>query len=75
MAVAVVARAGVILDPVDLVTFVEPHLPHFAVPRYVRVLAELPKTQTEKVQKFSLKQQGITDDMWDREAVGHVVQR
>jgi crotonobetaine/carnitine-CoA ligase len=48
------------------------------IPRYVRVLAELPKTPTakvQKVQKVQLRQQGITPDTWDRQAAGIRVAR
>jgi crotonobetaine/carnitine-CoA ligase len=40
------------------------------VPRYVRVVGELPKTPTGKVEKFLLRAAGITDDTWDRESAG-----
>ena len=48
---------------------------HFMVPRYVRVLAELPKTPTQKVQKNLLRADGVTPDTWDREAAGIRVRR
>ena len=38
------------------------------VPRYVRVVAELPKTPTGKIQKTALRREGVTPDCWDREA-------
>ncbi|MGE2689763.1 AMP-binding protein [Mycolicibacterium pulveris] len=34
-------------------------LPRFAIPRYIRFVDELPKTETAKVQKYKLKQQGL----------------
>ena len=37
------------------------------VPRYFRLMDSLPKTPTDKVEKFRLQQQGITADTWDRE--------
>jgi crotonobetaine/carnitine-CoA ligase len=40
------------------------------VPRYVRILPELPKTPTNKIQKVALRQEGVTADSWDREAAG-----
>ena len=40
----------------------------FMVPRYVRILAALPKTPTERVQKFALRAEGVTPDTYDREA-------
>jgi crotonobetaine/carnitine-CoA ligase len=37
------------------------------VPKYVRVIPELPKTPTQKVQKVVLRDTGITPDTWDRD--------
>lgn len=48
------------LDPADLIAFLVPRLPHFMVPRYVRVVDELPKTPTQKVQKHLLRSDGVT---------------
>ena len=36
----------------------------FMVPRYVRLVPELPKTPTEKIQKFELRALGA-DGAWD----------
>lgn len=48
---------------------------HFMVPRYLRVMEDLPKTPTQKVQKHLLRQQGVTADTWDRERHGIVIKR
>jgi crotonobetaine/carnitine-CoA ligase len=45
------------------------------IPRYVRVLPELPKTPSAKVLKADLRRAGITADTWDREQAGIVVRR
>ena len=45
------------------------------VPRYVRILPELPKTPTQKVQKNILRGQGVTADTWDRETAGIRIRR
>ena len=45
-------------------------MPRFAVPRYLRFLDELPKTPTQRVQKFVLRSEGVTADTIDREALG-----
>ena len=50
-----VARRGAALDPAELIRFLIPRMPHFMVPRYVRVVDELPKTPTQKVQKHVLR--------------------
>ena len=50
-------------------------MPHFAVPRYVRFVAELPKSPAQRIQKFRLREEGLTGDTWDREDHGYVVTR
>jgi crotonobetaine/carnitine-CoA ligase len=39
------------------------------VPRYVEFLSELPLTPTEKVEKYRLREAGVTPATWDREMV------
>jgi carnitine-CoA ligase len=56
--------------PADLYRFLEPRMPYFMLPRYIRIVAELPKTPTQKVQKHLLKKDGITTDTWDVEVAG-----
>ena len=50
-------------------------MPHFAVPRYIRFASELPKSPAQRVQKFVLREAGLTADTWDREAAGVEVER
>jgi crotonobetaine/carnitine-CoA ligase len=50
-------------------------MPYFAVPRFVEFMESLPKTPTERVQKYLLKQAGITPKTWDREKAGVQVHR
>jgi len=61
---------GATLDPAELLEFLRPRMAHFMMPRYVRLLPELPKTPTSKVLKHELRQQGVTADTWDRERAG-----
>jgi len=51
------------------------HLPYFAVPRYFEALAELPVTENGKVQKFKLRERGLTAQTWDRSLHGINVTR
>lgn len=41
------------------------HMPRFWVPRYVRFVGELPHTPTGRVEKYKLKDQGVTPDTRD----------
>ena len=71
----VVVRDGAELDPVELIRFCEPRLPYFAVPRYVDLLPELPLTASGKVEKYRLRERGVTASTWDRERAGYAVRR
>lgn len=70
VACAVVLADGCEADPVALIRHCEPRLAYFAIPRYVRFVSELPLTTNGKVRKAVLRDAGVTDDMWDREAAG-----
>ncbi|HWS73698.1 MAG TPA: AMP-binding protein [Quisquiliibacterium sp.] len=66
---------GETIDPVELLEFLRPRLAHFMLPRYVRVLQDLPRTPTQKVEKHVLRSAGVTADTWDREKAGVRVAR
>ena len=51
----------------ELVVYCEGHMARLMVPRYVRFPERLPKTPTERVQKYQLREEGVTADTWDRE--------
>lgn len=65
--VAIVPQPGRELDPKALVEYLIPRMPHFMVPRYVRVIPELPKTPTQKVQKHVIGSEGHSCAHRDRE--------
>ena len=53
------------LTPEELVRFCAPRMADFMLPRYVRFSPRLPKTATERVQKFELREAGV-EGVWDR---------
>ncbi len=63
------------IDPAELLEFLRPRLAHFMIPRYIRVVPELPRTPTQKVEKYVLRGHGLTPDTWDREKAGIRVRR
>lgn len=73
--VAVVLTPGSSLTPEALLDFCQGRMSHFAVPRYVRWMDSLPKNHAQRVQKFVLRDQGVTPDTWDRESTGYRVRR
>ena len=73
--IVVAPVVGKTIDPLALFNFLQPRMAHFMLPRYIRVVSELPKTPTQKVQKHLLKDAGVTPDTWDREVAGIAVKR
>jgi alpha-methylacyl-CoA racemase len=66
---AVIAmQDGITLDPTALIDFLQPRMAAFMIPRYLRVLDELPLTPTQKIEKHVLRAAGVTADTWDRRA-------
>lgn len=66
----VVRRPGSTLTESGLADFCRPRLAHFAVPRFIEFVEALPMTENGKVQKYKLRDRGITPGTWDREAAG-----
>ena len=64
--VSVAAVEGQHIDPEELVRFLGERMAHFMVPRYIRILDELPKTPSAKVMKHVLRNEAVTPDTWDR---------
>ena len=68
----VVLQPGSELLPTDLLDYVRTIVPRFMVPRYVEIIPELPKTGSLKIEKFKLREHGVTAATWDREADAYV---
>jgi len=67
----VVLRDGASISETELIHFCEEKMATFMVPRFLRFIDRLPKTPSEKVEKYLLKQQGELEreSLWDREKV------
>ncbi len=72
---AIVLKPGSSLSGPTLMAHCEPRLAYFAVPRFVDFLDVLPATENGKVQKFKLRERGVTAATWDRETAGYVLKR
>lgn len=59
--VAVVPVEGRRVDPADLLAWLRGNLPKYAVPAWLDIVDELPKTGTHRVMKNDLKKRGVTD--------------
>jgi crotonobetaine/carnitine-CoA ligase len=58
VALFVLPRPGAVLDAQAIVRVCEERLAPFMVPRYVGILDEFPRTETQRVQKFALRERG-----------------
>ncbi len=65
--ICVVLKPEETLLPEELIEYCDERMPYFAVPRFVEFMDSLPKTPTNRVEKYKLKQAGITANTWDKE--------
>ena len=75
--VYVVLNPGATLSHAEVVHFAAEHMSYFMVPRFVEFTPSLPKTSSEKIEKYKLKQdaQARRSQLWDREREGIEVKR
>ncbi|MGZ5204635.1 MAG: ATP-dependent acyl-CoA ligase [Caldimonas sp.] len=75
--VSVVLREGAKATEAELTEHCRENMAYFMVPRFIEFVAELPKTMTEKVEKYKLRADAEKRlaALWDREKSGIVVKR
>lgn len=75
--VYVVRKPDETLTHAEVVHFAAEHMSYFMVPRFVEFIEQLPKTASEKLEKYKLKRdaQERRADLWDREREGIEVKR
>jgi crotonobetaine/carnitine-CoA ligase len=72
---AVVLGDGMELDEAVLARYINDNAPYYFVPRYIEIMAELPLTPTQKIQKHKLRERGLTSDSWDSVSAGFEIER
>lgn len=63
------------MEPEELMEWAEERLPRFAMPRYIEFMDVFPKTPTERVEKYKLKERGIGPNTWDRVSAGYKLKK
>ena len=53
--------------PSELRDFLKDKLARYAIPRYIRIVDDFPRTETFRIKKNELKALGVTQDTWDAE--------
>lgn len=64
----VVPKPGEHIDPQALIDYCTGKMARYAIPRYVELVDELPKTGTQRIQYAALKERGVTPATWVRQA-------
>jgi len=62
--ICVVLEPGRTESASDIYEYCAPLVPRYAVPRFVEIYQQLPKTPTNKVQKAELRKHGIREQTW-----------
>lgn len=70
--VYLVRRPGAQVTHEEVIRFADARMSHFMVPRFVEFVDALPKTATEKIEKYKLQQDARARraTLWDREQAG-----
>jgi len=71
----VILRPGESLAAEELARFINDNAPYFFVPRYIEFVESLPYTPTNKVQKFKLREKGVSAATWDARVAGFIAER
>ena len=66
MKLDIILKAGSSATEETIARYINDNAPYFFVPRYMEFVTELPYTPTNKVQKFKLREKGVTPTTWDR---------
>jgi crotonobetaine/carnitine-CoA ligase len=62
---SVTVVSGQELDPAELWDFLQDKLAKYAIPRYIRIVDDFPRTETFRIKKNEVKAFGVTPDTWD----------
>lgn len=73
--VCLTLKPGQTLSPEELTAYCEDRMAYFMIPRYLRIMEALPRTATQRVEKYRLREEGVTPDTWDREKAGYRLKR
>jgi crotonobetaine/carnitine-CoA ligase len=71
----VILKSETQISAEQLARFINDNAPYFFVPRYIEICTALPYTPTGKIEKYKLREDGVTPETWDRMASGFVLDR
>jgi crotonobetaine/carnitine-CoA ligase len=68
--ITAIVKEGASVTEEELFRWSIDQLPYFALPRYIELRAELPRSPVGRVLKRQLRDEGVTPATWDAEAAG-----
>lgn len=77
VAASIMLAEGQQLSAPELIEYAARNMAYYMVPRFIQFVADFPRTQSQKVEKYKVKQAVEADRslLWDREAAGIIVKR
>ena len=79
VAVALVRVPAATVSEAEVIEYCRSNMAYFMVPRYLKFVTTLPRTLTQKVEKYQLKADAEANinagQWWDRVAAGIVISR
>jgi carnitine-CoA ligase len=73
--ITAVLQPDVALTQEELCRWSVDKVPYFALPRYIEFRPDLPRNPVGRVLKYQLRDEGVTEETWDREAAGFTFER
>ncbi len=73
--VTAVLQEGATVTEEELCRWSVDQVPYFAVPRFIEFRSDLPRNPVGRILKYELRDDGVTDATWDREASGFTFEK
>lgn len=70
LAVCIIPKPGVTIEPVEMASFINANAPYYFVPRFIEFVEDLPRNGHGRTIKGELRERGPGPDAWDREKSG-----
>lgn len=75
LAVNIILEPDATLSYEELAEYINDNAPYYFVPQYMEFVDSLPYTPTNKVQKFKLREKGITENTWKLKESDYTVKK
>lgn len=73
--IAIIPQENYCYDYSSIAQHINDNAPYYFVPRYMEFVDSLPYTPTNKVQKYLLREKGVSSKTWDLKKSDYLVQR